>query len=413
MPIGIPDGATWLGSATGREWTSHGADMERSDFLWDGFAWKLEYANKTSTNHVWGSWVDYTDRLLSFNFRRQVASWYRGPRAANGLFTIDDIDGDHGGDVAGKLRLTVTVPSGDYVLCEFLIMSSIHINTGSKYPVIRMTVTDWFGYEGELRVNISDWEKNAATLLIDFLGSSGGATTGITTGQGASMFYPLSANLFKNRNDVLSELVRGDLGMLWVDREGVWQYRSGYTSDGWWDTEPDEAVAAIGSAAGTPTHDYRFRFPLATVSHQMNLSEIKNNLEWITQAAASPHTDTGANSKNSYGERFYIDTLRNKTDAQVATLIQRLGNHLGHDYNIATQSITFPADLSVDAMEYAAIAELTDFLNIAVESLEGLWQEWEMVHVDGVGHSWSPTQGWVTTLSTFSNLAAGYNQGGS
>ena len=402
MSLPIPDGATWPGSVTGREWTSHGTSMTRSDFLWDGFAWKVEFALPLGgVGGGWDSYVDYTGRLESFSVKRSVTGWYLGPRASTGNMVITNDEGDGGAFLGSKVKITVTVPSGDYVIYLGLVNDRSHFLTPLNFAKIRVSLSDWLGYEGTRTVSLSTTNTDTATLLVLFLtNSSGNLDAGwpAPAGMNQNLVGVTSPTVFNVANS-LSQIVRGDLGMLFVNKVGDWQYEA----QGWYTPNPTTAVAAFGSdGAGVPPDAYTYRLSYSKLVAGKGVSGMVNSLRWDTQAPVTPTTSSLPLEINKYGLRYRSDTLLLDVQAEVASQVADLMLRANDHDEI--RSLTFPAQISQEAMEYAARAELTDFINVAYESLEDAWSTWYPAFVTSVQHTWSAQQGWNVTLGATRDL---------
>lgn len=402
----IPDGATWDG-VTGREWEASG-DLERFEFAAEDLVFRLYHAANTSTPGVWGSWTNQSDHMQAFNVNRQVADWYLGPRAATGTITVEDTGGSHPFDEAGKIRVGVVVPSGEKTLFEGLITDITHVLDADKYPTLRLTVTDWAGYESQQTyTETGSGSGSGLHIRIVLAGASYGAisTSGTQYWEVAGVSQWFAAATY-NYLDHLSQIIRGELGILWVRRTGEWAYQA----SGWWNRNNQafsHAVAAIGSDAGTPsTLNYGYRFPASRTRWVSSLRNQVNDLTWNTpHAPTTVHTSSHTGNINLHGTRKRADTVLLQSNAVAQAQADLL---------IAKQApaayegvqVTFPADLTSDSMEYAATAEIADWVSVAMESLEDYWQEWVAGSVLAVGHSWSPLTGWNTTLRVTTRLTS-------
>ena len=388
----IPDTATWDG-VTGREWTAHGTGLVRYEYR---AGWTVEYATR-NPGVGWNAFTDYSAYLMGFHVHRKVDDWYLGPAADNGTLSFDDSDGAHRCPAGGRLRLSVTVPSGTFVLFDGMVIDQMYELTAGVFPTVSVIVTNWFGYEARTTTSrTSDTTETTGEALARTIDSGSWGPRDLTRwDDGVTQMIPEGVY---NVPDQLSRLVRGDLGMLWVTREGEWAYRA----KSWWNDDRVTAAAAIGDSGPPDAYDYLF--PLESTVPVTSLNDTINEATWFTPSATLDSiTEWDSDSFLAIHQRSYSDTVWDAADTDAEDGVWRLVNLYATPAQ-RISSVTYPADLSSDAMEYSARAEITDFVNVAMESLEGYWSEWLRCHVLGVRHDWNPHTGWTVTLDVITGL---------
>ena len=414
MPVPIPDGGTWTGSETGREWTSHGTDMERSDFLWDGFGFHVYIDPYPWATPSWAEITGVLREMQSFSVKRSVAGWWRGTRQGGGTLTLYQ-DGDNiaaNYQPSHRIRITVDVPSGEHDLFTGFIQSHKHIFDAKGVPMLQVQMVDGIGYTGMADAPLKTVGNQVTGFILrDYILQYGAGIissdiAGISNSEGLTQNYTIAAGNLINK---INQYLRGELGMLWVDPEGVWQFRE----RDWWYPQPDP-VATIGSlerGEGGNRDDPALAEDgyLVTQSKATAVAEMAYNKVFLTGSGTGNTIENLSTART--GIRYWSDTveitslgdLRDNADF----LAKVLNSSDSFDGPILdqTRTVTIPSDVSVDNMEYAAAAELTDFLEVAWETLPNYWREWHPAWVMGVTHRWNTSQGWSTELQLEGGLA--------
>lgn len=355
----------------------------------------LKYATR-NPGVGWNSWTDYSTYLMRFNVNRSVKDWHLGPKAATGAVLIEDIAGNHYCPAGGKLQISVDVPSGTEIIFEGIVLEQTLNLHAAEFPTATLYVTDSFGYDAQTPYTPSTLSDTTDALLIDAIDAV--SWSGYSTQFDSSVITQGVLAAEYNFPDLISTLVRGELGMLWTTRKGEWAF----AAQGWWNANRTTAAAAIGDSG--PPDAYTYLFPGTAMSPTKRMVNVINSAVWETPfASGESQTVEDTTGFDLYKERRYHDTVNVTADTEAASAVWRLV-YLYSEPRTQLKSVKFHADLSTPAMEYAARAEITDFLNVALESLEGYWSEWVRCHVTGVSHSWSPDRGWEVELQVITGL---------
>ena len=408
----IPNAQTWDGWATGREWETVGTSLD----LWTGGPTFHVYYDE----YPWTTpaWTELTGiKLQGFNTSRSVQSWWQGANA--GFATMRFVDDDTVStrtaglqNLGCKMRISVDTPAGEADLFTGFLFEKQWENSPQSATLV-LSLFDDIGFSGMNAVTevTSASNANAADLLRTLIStySNGYANTGdiagITAGQGLSNFgtYPAS-----NLLDLLTEITKGELGLLWVDGSGVWQFRE----RNWWYPQPDPA-ATIGSlernnvtvvGRSDPNETEILSFPWTYTNWGVDLRP--NTYVWTGGFTGGSASAANSNNVTKTGTRKRTDAvhLANLLDASfgvafVATTdAQLLSTPFTVDVEIAV-------DGNNDAMRYCGAADIGDFTEVALETLPYYRRSWYTGYVIGVRHSFSPETGWFTGLTVETGLA--------
>jgi len=268
---------------------------------------------------------------------------------------------------------------------------------------LTLSLFDDIGYSAQNAVtaDTTSGNTNAADLLRTLVAAYANGVAiaadyaGITAGQGLTVYGTYTAGNFL---DLANSIVKGEPGLLYVDKSGIWQFRE----RDWWDPQGDP-VATIGSldrGAGGDRDD-----PALTEVRSVPWSACR----WFGKMGYNHVTMQPFGSTHSYD----TSTGWRKTSITVQLVSGVNAGETG--YFIATTEgrndlaystiVTIASDLTIDLMETAAAAEVGDLIEVSRETLPDYERSWDPAHVMGIHHSFTPTSGWTTTLDAFSVLA--------
>ena len=404
--VDIPNGTTWNGWATGREWESAGTGLD----LWTGgVEFHLYYDLYPWTT---AAWTEFTPGMQSFSIRRGVRSWWEGMSAGSAVVELVN-DAEVATvlaavEVNAKWKITVDVPSGEQDLFVGFVRDEQEFYDAES-ATATLILQDHIGYTGQAVYTARNFGAGQTTgwVIDDLLRLFGNQVqtadrAGINTATGLTVGALLPAG---NLVNALNQYVQGELGMLWVDASGVFQF----LGRDWWYPQPNP-VATIGSldrsAGGSrtdPTHDTGYKFPLFSTRWVRPLGI--NQMTWNYYGGS---TFTNYNTASQSGIRSRTATVHLTSGTDVANNLSFLIGVIGDD-NIEsdTVEIRFPAGLSAASMDYAATADVSDFIEVAKETTKewAVKRTWKEAWVMGVNHDWNPNSGWTCTLVADPNLA--------
>lgn len=376
--------------------------------LWyDQPRWLLETRNTPGAGG--GAWTDQTDKMLRLKTKRGVRSWWGGTIPGIAAFTLEQHDAEMGVVVGAEIKLSVSVPSGVIPVFHGRVQRITEQLQGNRFATYTISCTDAFGVIAQATTAAATGQPNALasdelrTLLAQF--STNGtplSLAGITAAQGYSGDTNYSVS---NTMDLVNQVVRGSLGILWMDTVQVAQFRN----VNWWWPIPATTVAALGPVADTPGKTATYRIDYALSQPSGNIIDIKNDVTWNGPFPAGTYNqNAGSLGSTVHGIRAYTDTVRLVVDNDVIGAVDGLQAALGYTsvaLPISAKTVKFPADLSEDASEYAAAADVTDYVEVAKASLVQSWSSWSHYHwVMTVQHEWSAAVGWFCTLGLADNV---------
>ena len=411
--VDIPNLTTWDGSATGREWTNQGFLND----LWTGSPVFHLYRSTFVVGPGWSNWAEMTPmKMEAFNIKHGVNSWWLGSRTGTASIIVDFTAEIASGSFnrANKIRITVDVPSGEqHLFTGFVIDRTKTFDVGG-YPKLNVQLIDHLGWTSQVGFPIQASGPQTTGWLIDRLLTQHGAAVdlasdvaGINVAQGLSQNGSVAAG---SLIDKLNQYLRGELGMLYVDNSGGFQF----LERNWWNPLGDP-VATIGSLDRNNTTatwldpslaDNGFVFPEALASTHGPV----NFTKW-TQTFSGGGPASVVNSTIAVGTRAWTDTVENLVAGDVTANLNVLSAVLGNntvflqDFD-SHATVRFGVEYSADSMDYAAVAVPGDFIELSKEALVHLgYRHWVPGHVMQVSHTWDSLQGWWCTLDLDLGLA--------
>ena len=311
------------------------------------------------------------------------------------------------------MRITVEVPSGEQDLFTGFVIDRTKIYDVGSYPKLNVQLIDHLGWTSQAVFPIQASGPQTTGWLLRRLITQHGAAVdlasdvaGINVAQGLSQNGSVATG---SLIDKLNHYLRGELGMLYVDNSGGFQF----AQRNWWNPLGDP-VATIGSLSRDSDAFFTnpsfaetgFVFPEALTSFWGPVTY--NNFTW-TGSGVGPATVGG--DTRIYGHRQLTDTVEilgaGDLTANLDTLSAVLNNNplfVGNFDSYAT--VRFGVEYSADSMDYAAVAKPTDFIELSQETLIYLHlRHWVPGHVMSVQHTWDSMQGWWCTLNLDLGLA--------
>jgi hypothetical protein len=423
----IPNGQTWDGWATGREWEATGTGLD----LWTGgVEFHVYVSNGYNLVTGWPAWTEITGdarRVRSFTTRRAVRNWWQGAASGGATLEMDYTGGeepigsppsqrttfDFGIDQ--KVRITVDVPSGEKTLFTGFCINSRKRWASEEFPIITVQLLDVIGWSGQKAVPVKAGTTtvtgNAIRTLISGYqpGYEAADIANLSAGVGLTVSDAYSAG---NLVDTLNQYIRGEPGLLWAHADGTWRYKM----RGWWYPLPNP-VATIGSTdrgGSSPRNDPSltagtYEFP--ATSSEFSSEVTYTSFTW-TGVGVGPTTSTA--TAGGVGARQWNDTNYLTVANDLLYGVRILSTVLDHVPTTVfrygefddSATITINTDTSIDSLDYCAVADIGDFVEVAKETqphIDGRW--WVPGHVMGVTHSYSPQMGWVTVLDLDLGLA--------
>jgi len=392
----LPAGGTFTDSVTGRTWTISGSGLE----LWQTYQPEFSYEFDPYPYTGWVTPGFFDPKMLSFSGTRQVVDWWRGPRAMNlsARFVSDEAQPSALAlSTLIRIRVKVGTPAGGEntrTLFEGRVIELRQDLTGDNVPIVTVQIADDMGWNTQAAFDPSvnfasaqtgnmiggiytNWMNTRYPLVLG--GPDNGVTQTFNTGTGSNVFQELA------------RLMRGELGVLWPARDG----RTVFNSGDWYVFRPNP-IAIIGTDVGGKTGTWYL--PLSRSLPIQQIRELFNEVKWTGPA---PQGSSGASQPTTvaqYGRRVWSDNTYVNTNINQTASVSRLSSVLGLIPRERVQSVTFPADLSIDAMNYATQADPTDLIFVTKEWFEDKWNSQVEAHVLGVTQQWSQANGWWTTL---------------
>ena len=413
--VDLPDSTTWSDSAAhSATWTSHGADID----LWTGGPnFHLYYSFWNGS--VWSTSAEITGvlgKLEQFTIKHGVKSWWQGIRAGSASIVVDYTD-QISVNLYGRgqrIRITVDVPSGEVDLFTGHVHNVTTTYDVAGYPKLNVQLLDIIGWIGQANVPsaFSLGTQQTGYILDALIGTYGGVSIsagvlgGVTTTDGLYQTALGGGSLVDNIN----KYMRGDLGLLYVDNSGAFQF----IERNWWNPlgDPDVTIGSLDRGNTTSTWldpslaEGTYVFPQRTARYWGPVSYT----EW-THTFPGPASSTVSTAAGAFGVRAWTDAVQNFYALDVTDNLDALSAVLYNDplyrgHFDSNAQIQFQAEYSVDSMNYAAAAAPSDFVELSREAVVNLgYRHWTPGHVMGVSHSWNPTAGWICTLDLDLGLA--------
>jgi hypothetical protein len=415
----IPNAQTWNGWATGREWEATGTGLD----LWsDGPTFHLYY--KTWTGSSWAaSWTEDTAaKIEGFSTWRGVRDWWLGTKPGRAMITLDYTGGESSftEQLVLRIQLTVDVPAGEQELWTGYIVSTNKTFNAAGYPVIQVQAVDNLAWSAQQAIPAQTGGTNTAlgTILRTLLSTYGAGSlvaadyAGITTATGMGHTENIPAG---NLIDAINIYMRGELGLLFIDAAGVYQFKV----RGWWNPlgDPDATIGSLDRGSGGTRNDpslteavYKFPYTVARFGAKVTYTSFTWNFH------QSGGTLTNASTTAAIGTRQWTDTVYiNQTNDSggggtsrgldtLSTVIPNFPYYKGL-FDDSAQLTINPLQTAL-ALDYCALAEIGDFVEVAKETqehIDGRW--WVPGHIMGIGHTFNPNQGWVTQFDLDLGLA--------
>ena len=302
------------------------------------------------------------------------------------------------------------------------MIDSAKIFDVGSYPKLQVQLIDHLGWTSQSpSVVTPPGSFQTGNILVDMLNKAAAGFTvgvdaaGINVAQGLTQNYGLltSGSLI----DKINQYLRGELGMLYVDNSGIFQF----AQRNWWNPLGDP-IATVGSLdRGNTTAVWldptltegTYSFPEALVRTWGPVTYTS----W-TQTFSGGGPATQGNSTVAVGVRQWTDTVENTVAGDVTANLSTLSAVL---YNLplfrghfdASATVRFGVEYSAASMNYAAIAKPTDFIELSKEALVSLgYRQWVPGHVMSVQHTWDSMQGWWCTLNLDLGLAEADHEAG-
>lgn len=409
----IPNGTIWDGWATGREWEAAGTGLD----LYEGMV-GFRFYSAVWSGSAWGSYTEITDDIGVFRFQinRGLVDWWKSGRTGSATLTVDFPTDDFSTldqrfYLGRRIRIAVEVPGGSATLYTGMVSSRSKTYDARGYPTLTVQLMDHYGWIAQNTYPaLTSGTQGTGTMLSSLLTSYGSAITaaevaGINPAQGLSQQGTLSAG---NLVDLLNTYVRGELGALYVDRSGVFQF----AARDWWYPfpNPQATIGSLDRAAGgdrdDPSPDTGYKFPADYTQWQapIEYTEVK----WTTPHAGTASTTTGWGSGATYGvfgARRWNDTVNLTSTTDISANLAYLANALTHFPYEEWATVRIPVDTADAAMDFCASVELLDYVNVAKETqLHLARREWYAGHIFGIRHSYSPQVGWICELDVTTQI---------
>lgn len=394
----LPAGGTFTDSVTGRTWTIGGSGLE----LWQVYQPEFLYEYDQYPYSGWVTPTPSNPALFSFRGTRQVQDWWKGPRAMNlQVQFLSDVQTPSLVMAAGtqiRVRVKVGTAAGGeethtlfqgrisdvkttltplgIPLAQVQIVGDMGFNSQTAFdPNIDLTSATSFDH---INFIFANWMNTLHPLTFAPVSLDSGISGAFNTGTGSNVM-----------NDVAT-LIRGELGMLWPAPDGGALYASG----DWYVQRPSPVNAVLGTNLGAVAADYEL--PVSMSTPTVSLKNFYNNVKWTGPLGGS--TSTQPANAAQYGDRFWSDNVYVNTAGNLSANTGRLSSVLAQSPSEKVEMVRFPSDLTIDSMQYAVRADVSDYVYVTQEWLPGKWSRQVDAHVIGVTHEWSQSQGWWTTL---------------
>ena len=406
--VSVPDATTW-DDITKSPWVSHGAGVT----LWSGGPkFHLEY-----DVYPWSGSLSWTEDTVtpieSFSLQRSVKGWYEGPQAGGGTIVLDNTDevayDSNKFERSTRIKISVDIPeepaTGPRAIFTGFIKDTRRTYDSAGYSRLHLIMVDHMGYTGQAVFPALTQGAQTTGFMLHHLLTNYGAgviafdLTGITTASGLTQNGKIAAG---NVVDKLSQYVRGELGMIFNQRGGKFKF----LARSWWAGSPTP-VATIGSldrsgggGRDDPAYgDVGYKFPGSQTVSSGPIGY--NKFTW--------GYNTGSVTKDNSDARVGIRQKSDTTELNSATDATNGVNYLAgveaHYLVDEDLNVTFPAEFNNASINYAALAEIGDFVEVARETQLRFDRQWQPAWVMGVHHRFNPATGWVVTLRTDPNLA--------